>query len=110
MAVQGRLIPKSTRIHAKWRRMAATGGARALPVSAALNENLQPATRPSQWRVSVTPTKLLVGQILIVFAVMLGGIWFATHWPAAEPEWTSGVGTPNRHCEWPQVGLCRFTG
>lgn len=32
----------------------------------------------------MTPNKLLVSQILIVFAVVLGGIWFATQWPAAD--------------------------
>ncbi len=32
----------------------------------------------------MTPTKLLVGQILIVFAIVIAGVWFATEWCAAE--------------------------
>jgi type IV secretion system protein VirD4 len=31
----------------------------------------------------VTPTKLLIGQILIVFAIMVLGVWAATQWAAA---------------------------
>ncbi|MGR4892688.1 conjugal transfer protein TraG [Sphingopyxis sp. LARHCG72] len=31
----------------------------------------------------MTPTKLLVGQILLVFAIMIAGIWAATQWAAA---------------------------
>jgi len=31
----------------------------------------------------VTPTKLLVGQILVVFAIMTLGLWVATQWAAA---------------------------
>ncbi|MDE2495447.1 MAG: IncP-type conjugal transfer protein TraG, partial [Alphaproteobacteria bacterium] len=30
----------------------------------------------------MTPTRLLVGQIIIVFAVVIGGLWFATQWAA----------------------------
>jgi len=30
----------------------------------------------------VTPTKLLIGQILFVFGIVIGGIWFATEWAA----------------------------
>jgi type IV secretion system protein VirD4 len=30
----------------------------------------------------VTPTKFLIGQIAIVFAVAIGGMWFATEWAA----------------------------
>jgi type IV secretion system protein VirD4 len=26
----------------------------------------------------MTPTKLLIGQILIVFAIVIAGVWFAT--------------------------------
>jgi type IV secretion system protein VirD4 len=32
----------------------------------------------------VTPTKLLIGQILVVFAIVIAGIWFATQWAAAK--------------------------
>jgi type IV secretion system protein VirD4 len=31
----------------------------------------------------VTPTKLLIGQILVVFAIVLAGLWTATQWAAA---------------------------
>jgi hypothetical protein len=31
----------------------------------------------------MTSTKLLLGQMLIVFAVVIGGVWFATQWAAA---------------------------
>ncbi|HTN59962.1 MAG TPA: conjugal transfer protein TraG [Devosia sp.] len=30
----------------------------------------------------MTPTKFLIGQILAVFAVAMGGVWFATEWAA----------------------------
>jgi type IV secretion system protein VirD4 len=53
----------------------------------------------------LTPTKLLIGQILIVFAIVLGGIWFATQWAAAalayQPElgapWFRALGRPFYH-------------
>ena len=32
---------------------------------------------------AVTPTKLLIGQILIVFAIVFAGVWVATQWAAA---------------------------
>jgi type IV secretion system protein VirD4 len=32
----------------------------------------------------MTPTKVLIGQILIVFAIVLAGLWAATQWCAAE--------------------------
>lgn len=31
----------------------------------------------------MTPTKLLFGQILVVFAIALAGIWIATQWTDA---------------------------
>ena len=31
----------------------------------------------------MTPTKLLIGQILVVFAIMALGVWAATQWAAA---------------------------
>ena len=31
----------------------------------------------------MTPTKLLIGQIIVVLAIILEGIWAATHWAAA---------------------------
>ena len=50
----------------------------------------------------MTPTKLLIGQILVVFATVLLGIWFATQWAAAKlayqaelgHPWTTGFGIP----------------
>ena len=32
----------------------------------------------------MTPTKLLIGQILIVFAIVIAGVWAATQWAAAQ--------------------------
>ncbi|ALG60503.1 hypothetical protein WG74_06360 [Citromicrobium sp. JL477] len=31
----------------------------------------------------MTPTKLLIGQFLVVFALVLAGLWAATRWAAA---------------------------
>ena len=31
----------------------------------------------------MTPTKLLIGQILVVFAIVIAGMWAATQWAAA---------------------------
>jgi len=45
----------------------------------------------------MTPTKLLVGQILIVFAIVLGGIWFATQWAADALAHQSELGPPWFH-------------
>ncbi|MBO9712462.1 conjugal transfer protein TraG [Sphingomonas sp.] len=50
----------------------------------------------------MTPTKLLLGQILLVFAIVIAGIWFATQWAAAElayqpelgPAWFTLFGRP----------------
>ena len=50
----------------------------------------------------MTPTKLLVGQILFVFAIVLAGIWGATQWAAARlayqpelgPAWIIAFGHP----------------
>ncbi len=30
----------------------------------------------------MTPTKVLIGQILIVFGIVLAGTWYATEWTA----------------------------
>jgi type IV secretion system protein VirD4 len=32
----------------------------------------------------MTPTKLLIGQIILVTAIVLAGVWLATQWVAAE--------------------------
>ena len=50
----------------------------------------------------MTPTKLLVGQIFVVFAIVLLGVWAATQWAAAMlgyqaqlgAPWTSAFGIP----------------
>jgi type IV secretion system protein VirD4 len=53
----------------------------------------------------VTPTKLLVGQILVVFAIVAAGVWLATQWTAAQlayqsqlgPAWFTVFGRPIYH-------------
>jgi type IV secretion system protein VirD4 len=42
----------------------------------------------------VTPTKLLIGQIAIVFAIVLFGLWGATEWAAAKLAWQPELGSP----------------
>lgn len=50
----------------------------------------------------MTPTKLLIGQILVVFAIVIAGVWAATQWAAAMlgyqpqlgPAWYKLLGTP----------------
>jgi len=41
----------------------------------------------------MTPTKLLVGQIFAVFAIAIGGIWFATEWLAWHLGFQPRLGT-----------------
>ena len=45
----------------------------------------------------MTPTKLLVGQIAIVFAIVIGGVWFATQWAAAMLGYQPRLGAPWFH-------------
>lgn len=40
----------------------------------------------------MTPTKVLVVQILVVFAVVIGGLWVATQWTAAQLGYQSQLG------------------
>jgi type IV secretion system protein VirD4 len=40
----------------------------------------------------MTPTKLLIGQILVVFAIVIAGIWFATQWAAAQLAYQTELG------------------
>ena len=40
------------------------------------------------------PTKLLTGQILVVFGIELAGVWFATQWAAAHLAYQSELGQP----------------
>jgi type IV secretion system protein VirD4 len=42
----------------------------------------------------MTPTKLLIGQILVVFAIMMLGVWAATQWAASMLAYQSGLGPP----------------
>ena len=42
----------------------------------------------------MTPTKLLIGQILIVFAIVLTGVWAATQWAAAMLAYQPELGSP----------------
>jgi type IV secretion system protein VirD4 len=47
----------------------------------------------------MTPTKLLVGQILIVFAITVSGVWISTQWAAAMLGYQAELGAP-----WFQLG------
>ncbi|MDE2113051.1 MAG: conjugal transfer protein TraG, partial [Alphaproteobacteria bacterium] len=42
----------------------------------------------------MTPTKFLIGQILIVFAIVIAGVWFATEWCAAALNFQARLGSP----------------
>jgi type IV secretion system protein VirD4 len=42
----------------------------------------------------MTPTKLLIGQMFVVFATILFGIWFATQWAAARLAYQPELGRP----------------
>ena len=50
----------------------------------------------------MTPTKLLVGQFLVVLAIIVAGVWAATQWCAAMlgyqpqlgPAWFTVIGVP----------------
>jgi type IV secretion system protein VirD4 len=42
----------------------------------------------------VTPTKLLIGQIFVVFAIVIGGVWFATQWTASTLAYQPELGSP----------------
>ena len=42
----------------------------------------------------MTPTKLLIGQILVVFAIMVLGVWAATQWAASMLADQPGLGRP----------------
>jgi type IV secretion system protein VirD4 len=42
----------------------------------------------------MTPTKLLVGQILIVFAIVIFGVWAATQWAASMLGYQTQLGRP----------------
>ena len=42
----------------------------------------------------MTPTKVLVGQALVVFAIVIGGVWIATQWAAAMLGYQWRLGAP----------------
>ena len=42
----------------------------------------------------MTPTKLLIGQILVVFAILMLGLWAATQWAAAMLAYQPELGAP----------------
>jgi type IV secretion system protein VirD4 len=42
----------------------------------------------------MTPTKLLIGQILIVFAIVIAGLWVATQWAATMLGYQPQLGLP----------------
>ena len=42
----------------------------------------------------MTPTRLLIGQIIVVFAIVIAGIWFATEWAAWKLAWQPELGLP----------------
>lgn len=42
----------------------------------------------------MTPTKLLVGQIFVVFAIVILGVWAATQWAAAMLGYQTQLGQP----------------
>ncbi len=42
----------------------------------------------------MTPTRVLIGQVLIVFSIVIFGVWFATEWTAAELGYQWRLGAP----------------
>src|SRR3546814_10594994 len=42
----------------------------------------------------LAPTRLLIGQILVVFAIMVAGVWTATQWCAAMLGYQAQLGAP----------------
>lgn len=42
----------------------------------------------------MTPTRLLIGQILAVFVIAIAGLWAATQWAAAMLGYQAGLGVP----------------
>jgi len=47
----------------------------------------------------MTPTKLLIGQTLIVLAIVVAGVWLATEWAAAKLAFQPELGAP-----WARIG------
>jgi hypothetical protein len=42
----------------------------------------------------MTPTKLLLGQIFVVFAIVIAGVWIATQWAAEMLAYQPELGPP----------------
>ena len=42
----------------------------------------------------MTPTKILIGQILMVFGIVVGGTWLATEWTAVQLGFQPRLGAP----------------
>ena len=42
----------------------------------------------------MTPTKILIGQIIVVFAVVIGAVWGATQWTAVTLGHDPWLGAP----------------
>ena len=42
----------------------------------------------------MTPTKVLVGQALVVFTIIIGGLWISTQWAAAMLGYQWRLGPP----------------
>src|SRR3546814_18548482 len=42
----------------------------------------------------MTPTRLLIGQIIVVFAIVIAELWFATEWAAWKLAWQPELGLP----------------
>lgn len=42
----------------------------------------------------MTPTKLLLGQIFVVFAIVILGLWAATQWAASMLGYQAQLGAP----------------
>ncbi|UAK25452.1 conjugal transfer protein TraG [Sphingomonas nostoxanthinifaciens] len=50
----------------------------------------------------MSPTKLLIGQIIVVFAIVIAGLWLATEWAAWKLAWQPELGLPwFRLAGWP---------
>src|SRR5262245_5302956 len=43
---------------------------------------------------AMTPTKLLIGQILVVFAIVVLGVWASTQWAAVMLGYQARLGAP----------------
>src|SRR5262249_24544040 len=71
------------------------GTFRVLPFSLRLRDSFAVARRRARTRTAqMLPTKFLIGQVVIVFAVVIGGVWFATQLAAHDLGYQSRLGAP----------------